>query len=64
MSGYGLAALWGYCTCGQILNKGQPAPGQVTRPGGYLHVNKNLGGTRTAGASGPQPRERHFDFRA
>jgi hypothetical protein len=33
-SGYGLPALWGYCTCGQILNKGQPAPGQVINPGG------------------------------
>jgi hypothetical protein len=61
-AGYGLLPLRRYCTGVQILNKVQPAPGQVNILDNY---SKNLGaaGTRTANASGPRTLERQFDFR-
>src|ERR1700688_580557 len=61
-AGYGLLPLRRYCTGVQILNKVQPAPGQVDILDNY---SKNLGaaGTRTANASGPRTLERQFCFR-
>jgi len=64
-AGYGLLALRRYCTGGQILNKVQPAPGQVLRSGQLLDEleNDQAPRTRTANASALHNRGRHSDFR-
>ena len=60
-AGYGLLPHRRYCTGVQILNKVQPAPGQVDILDNY---SKNLraAGTRTASAGGPRTRASQFDF--
>lgn len=65
-AGYGLLALRRYCTGGQILNKVQPAPGQVdTHWTTIRKIKKILAvGTRTANVVEPHTRGRQLDFRA